>query len=92
MMGFDIEVTTLTNKKFKVNASVWDDMAAVKALITDDQGIPADQQTLWFPSDLDPTADLDLQPASAFPWWSSNAGIHDWPRTLDLLAFSHSGH
>jgi TPR repeat protein len=65
-----VEITTLTGKKVQIaEVSDYTTMDELKALYQDSEGVPADQQQLWFPCDHLEGA----QPATAFEWWEESS-------------------
>jgi hypothetical protein len=62
-------ITTLTGKEIVVQPPQTANIKAIKEMLQDKEGIPPDQQNLWFPM-KEGTADA-LPAASAFDTWSN---------------------
>ena len=64
-----VEVTTLTNKKV-ILTDVPSTYSAgeLKSRFQDEQGVPPEQQNLWFPV---PHGTAGAQPAADFKWWAN---------------------
>ena len=68
--GFKVTVTTLTNKTVIIeNCSPYDTVDDIKQKYQDQEGVPPNQQTLWFPV---PKDKFDAaRPATDFKWWDA---------------------
>ena len=66
-MSLQVEITTLTNKKVVIpEVTLHTTIEELKSKYQDCEGVPPDQQTLWFPM---PGRVPGAQPASDFKWW-----------------------
>ncbi len=61
-------ITTITGKRLPIDAADSDPLSLVKARVHELEGVPVDQQSLWFPV---AEAVKGTQYATEFPWWDA---------------------